>query len=50
MSAGACLAGPLALYPVRGDYARYPARYIGSIRDNLVRDLRSFEGRRPDAS
>ena len=40
------LAGPLALYPVRGDYARYPARYIASIRAILRRDLRSLEGRR----
>jgi hypothetical protein len=39
------LAGPLALYSVDG-YARYPARYIASIRDNYLRDLRSFEGRR----
>jgi hypothetical protein len=40
------LAGPLALYPVRADYPRYPARFIASIRDNLRRDLRSFAGRR----
>jgi hypothetical protein len=39
------LAGPLALYDATG-YARYPARYIASIRDDLRRDLRSFEGRR----
>ena len=36
------LAGPLALYPVRAGYARYPARYIASIRDNLRRDLREL--------
>jgi hypothetical protein len=40
------LAGPLALYPARADWPRYPARYIASIRDNLARDLRAYEGRR----
>jgi hypothetical protein len=40
------LAGPLAIYPARSGYARYPARFIASIRANLRRDLRSLEGRR----
>ncbi len=40
------LAGPLALYPVRGDYPRYPARFIVSVRESYRRSLRSFDGRR----
>lgn len=40
------LAGPLALYPVRGDYPRYPARFIVSVRESYRRSLRRFAGRR----
>ncbi len=35
------LAGPLALYGV-ADFARYPSRYIASIRTGLLNDLRAL--------
>lgn len=40
------LAGPLALYRL-GDFARYPGRYIVSIRAGLRDDLRASRERRP---
>lgn len=38
------LVGPLALYPL-GDFARYPGRYIVSIRAGLRQDRRSAQER-----